>query len=63
MQEERRRKMKIGADPKQILLRVTPETFCKLHRRATENNRSMNFECNEIFRSALHNTKGATHTA
>lgn len=60
MLESRRRKMKIGTQPKQILLRVKPEIYHKLHARATENNRSLNFECNEILSAALEKTKGAT---
>lgn len=55
MRHPRRQKMTIGTYPKHILLRVKPDTFHRLHLRATENNRSLNLECNEILRTALKN--------
>lgn len=60
MLHKNRKYMEIGTNPQRILLRVTPEIFDMLRKRAAENNRSLNFECNEILRAALENTKGAT---
>lgn len=62
MSHKKRKYMEIGTVSRQIILRVKPEIFNMLRKRAVENNRSLNFECNEILRSALENIKGATHT-
>ena len=48
-----RRKMKIGMAPSHILLRLKPVDFHRLHQRAAENGRSLNFELNTMLTSVL----------
>jgi len=61
--QKRRKYLAIGTQPRQILLRLPPELFHRLRQRAKANKRSLNFECNEIIRSALEKTKGATYSS
>ena len=53
-----RKKMVLGEYPRHLLVRVKAETFSRLHERAARNNRSLNFELNEIIGQALSNEKG-----
>ena len=61
-QKESRKNMEIGTYPRHVLLRMQPSDFYRLHQRAAENNRSLNFEVNSIVREALsgEKTKAAT---
>lgn len=56
---KKRAKMRIGEYPRHILLRVQPVVFHRLHLRAAENGRSLNFEINEVLRVALSTEKAA----
>ena len=58
MRNNLRQKMQIGEYPRHLLVRVKSETFFQLHERAARNNRSLNFEMNEISDQALNTEKG-----